>query len=180
MQVPPPVATTIEVAPGQYGYVAASGMTHMPGLCRDFRVWGGWSAARPLQFDDMLLDVRTRQEWAAVRIHDLARCRRPVETREWTRAAGRTPALLLAERVGPRDSAPLLHAFGLQDADRTSHAVDWALTAHPRDYAGAQAAVRRMGIMYVLAALELLDFRALYTFVVALYKVPHLKGLALR
>ena len=28
--------------------------------------------------------------------------------------------------------------------------------------------------------LELLDFRALYTFVVALYKVPHLKGLALR
>jgi hypothetical protein len=171
---------TIEVAPGQYGYVGCSGLAYMPGPCRHFRVWGGWSAARPLQFDDMLVDVRTRQEWAAVRIHDLARCQHPVAAHEWTRAAGRTPALLLAERVGPQESAPLLRAFGLQDADRVGRAVDWALTAHPRDYAAAQDSVRTIGVMYVLAALELLDFRALYTFVVAMYKVPHLKGLALR
>ena len=180
MALLPSGTMTVKLLSGRIGYVGRNGMTYIPGMGGDCSIRGGWAAARPVQFDDTITDVRTRQEWATVRIHDLTKCDRVVAACEWTRAAGRTPALLLAERVGPRASAALLHAFGLYDAKRVCHAVEWALAAHPRDFAGAQDSVRRIGVMYVLAALELLDFRALYTFVVAIYKVPHYSGLALR
>ena len=171
---------TIQLTHGQYGYVGRSGMAYVPGICRDFYVQGTWSPAPPIKFDHTIVDMRARQEWAAVRIQDLSECTRPVAAREWTRAAGLTPVLLLAERVGPQRSAPLLRAFGLHDTGCMGRAMDWALTAHPRDYAGAQDSVRSIGVMYVLAALEVLDFRSLYTFVVAMYKVPHQNGMALR